>query len=444
MATETSASQDGLAYEDSGLDIVPIWTREPSTTAIKKLCRQLLWLPSHAPCSITFYAEGAFNKLYLVQTDEANQSWMMRVSLPVCPFYKTQSEVVTMKWVRKHTDIPIPHILSWEENNDNEIGFEWIVMQKMPGVTAYSRWRRLTMAQKVALTERIAELQSQLFRQKAPGDCLRGIGTLHRVRGPSKLEPGQMVTSHFFIGDHIKYDVPRGPFRSSHDWLKSYLDIISRDGEKTRDAAMDEDEKEDADAMLAVARRLLSLLPKIFPSIQNPAERTALYHHDLGLANILIDEEGKLTAIIDWECVSAMPMWMTTRVPKFLRGKMREEEPKRDTYADETPPASPKSSSKGEIAEPDPDDLDNEGKDSLYWIHLMEYDQTQLQKVYHDKMRSLLPAWDFQVEESKLQCHFYDAMVRCSTGFHLKAILQWMDKIEAGEQADLDVMLVVP
>lgn len=440
MATEVLASQDGLVYDESGIDVVPIWTREPSITAVEKTCRELLSLPSHAPCSITFHAEGAFNKLFLIQPSEVNKSWLMRVSLPVCPHHKTKSEVATIEWVRKHTDIPVPTILGFDESNDNEIGFEWIMMERMPGVTAYSQWRWLPMTQKVALTERIAELQAQLFRQNPPDDCFRGIGTLDRVGQQSSFEPAEMITSHFFMGDHIKYDVPRGPFRSTHDWLKTYLEIISRDCEKTRDTAVDEDDKEDADAMLAVTRRLLGLLPKIFPSIQNPAERTALYHHDLGLANILIDEEGKLTAIIDWECVSTMPIWMTTRVPKFLRGKTREEDPKRDTYADETPPASPMSSLKEEIAA---DGLDNEGKDSLYWMHLMEYDQTQLRKVYHDKMMSLLPDWDLKIVDSKLQCGFYDAVVRCSTGFHLKGILQWTDKIEAGEQADLDVMLRV-
>lgn len=439
MASEKLPNQYGLAYNESGLDIIPIWTREPSITAIENVCRLRLQIESNESLSVSFHAEGAFNKLYLVKAPSQDRSWLMRVSLPVCPHHKTRSEVATMKWIHKNTDIPVPQVFDFDDSNANDIGFEWILMELMPGVTAYSRWRWLPMAQKVALTERIAECQAQLFRRKFPDACFRGIGSLHPVVGRSQSppEPGQMVASEFFMGNRIKYDVPRGPFRSSHDWLKSCLEIISRDCEKISATTDDEDEKEEADTMLEVARRLLGLLPRIFPSIQNPAERTALYHHDLGLSNILIDQQGNLTAIIDWECVSTIPLWMTTRVPKFLWGPTREEEPKRDTYSNEPPLEIHTSEGK---APPDPDELDNEGKNQLYWIHLMEYDQTQLRKIYHDKMRSLWPDWDLEIAESKLKFEFYDAVTIFPIGFYLTAITKWVDKLEAGELAELNIV----
>lgn len=435
MADDTRPSQDGLAYDESGLDIVPLWTREPSMNAIENVCRLRLQIDSKEPCSVSFHAEGAFNKLYLVKAGH-DRSWLMRVSLPVCPHHKTRSEVATIKWLRENTDIPVPQVFDFDDSNANEIGFEWILMGVMPGVSAWSRWRWLPMAQKVLLTQRIAEYQAQLFRHKFTAACFRRIGTLHPVMSEeSTPEPGQMVTSEFFMGNRIKYDVPRGPFRSSHDWLKSYLEIISRDCEKISATTEDDDEKEEADAMLRVARRLLGLLPRIFPSIQNPAERTALYHDDLGLSNVLIDEQGSLTAIVDWECVSAVPLWMTTRVPKFLWGPTREEEPKRDTYSNETPIERQTLEPKGS----DPDELDNEGKNELYWIHLMEYDQTQLRKIYHDRMRSLWPDWDLEIAESKLKFEFYDAVTIFPSGFYLRRITEWVDKLEAGEVVELDI-----
>lgn len=436
MANETLPSQDGLAYDESGLDIVPLWTREPSLPAIENVCRLRLQIDSNESLNVSFHAEGAFNKLYLVKGSD-DRSWLMRVSLPVCPHHKTRSEVATMKWVRENTDIPVPKVFDFDDSNANDIGFEWILMELMPGVTAYSRWRWLPMAQKVALTERIAECQAQLFRHRFPDACFRGIGNLHPVVGDqSTPEPGQMVTSELFMGNRIKYDVPRGPFRSSHDWLKSYLEIISRDCENISASTKDEDEKEEADDISGVARRLLGLLPKIFPSIQDPAERTVIFHHDMDLANILIDDQANLTAILDWECVSALPVWRSTRVPKFLWGRTREEEPVRESYADETPPASP-TSSKGKIA--DDDELDNEGKDSLYWMHLMDYDQTQLRKVYHDKMRSLWPDWELEIAESKLKFEFLDAVTMLPIGLFLGRIAKWLDKLEAGELAELNI-----
>jgi Ser/Thr protein kinase RdoA (MazF antagonist) len=167
----------------------------------------------------------------------------------------------------------------------------------------------------------------------------------------------------FFMGNHINYDgVHRGPFRSSHDWLKSYLDIAMREFEDVATNGEDEDEIEEAEEALEVAKRLITLLPKIFSPIMEPSERTALMHDDLGLQNILLDEQGNISAVLDWECVSAMPLWAVIQVPKFLRNRDREDEPKRESYPDEPPP--PKGGS--DNGQRDPDDLDNEGKNGLY------------------------------------------------------------------------------
>lgn len=194
------------------------------------------------------------------------------------------------------------------------------------------------MAQKVFFTQRAAEFQVQLFRHGFPGASFRGIGTLHSVDEKTAPVPAKMVSHMFFMGDYIKYDVPRGPFRSSHDWLRSYLEFTIQEYKVILANTEDEDDKEEAEDVLQVADRLLALLPRIFPSIQEPPERTVLWHDDLGLHNILIDELGNITAVIDWECVSPLPLWRAIRMPKFLWGRDRDEEPKRKVYPAETSP----------------------------------------------------------------------------------------------------------
>lgn len=426
-------NQDGLSW-DYGLDIVPVWTREPSTTAIEAVCRRRLKVEPSDTCTISFHAEGAFNKLYLVETG-GEQRLLMRVSLPVCPRHKTRGEATTLGWLRERTTIPVPRILDFDDGNDNEIGFEWMLMEVLPGSSAYSRWRRLSMAQKVFLTQRVAEFQVQLLRHgSCPGLAFRGVGTLESKDGSSVPMPGQLVSDIFFTGDHIQYDMPRGPFRSSHDWLLSHLKIASLEFEADlAHPEIDEDDKKDSEEMIVLVKRLMALLPKIFPSIQEPCERTALWHHDLGLNNILVDHQGQNPALVDWEGVSAVPLWMAAQVPRFLRDQDREEEPKRDMYADDDEEVT--------AGDPDPNDLDNEGKDSLYWIHLMEYETTQLRKIYHDKMRSLWPEWDLHVTDGKLKRDFYKALMSCFHGWFTDGVLKWVDKIEAGEYVGLETFL---
>lgn len=429
-------SQEGLKWDKSGLDLVPLWTRQPSTQAIETVCRQCLHIGNNANCSVSFHAEGAFNKLYLVKTDE--QSLIIRITLPVHPRYKTRGEVTTLRWLAENTNIPVPKVVAFDDDRENAIGFEWILMELMPGVSAWKQWRSLTMAQKVFLTQRVAEFQGQLFRHNFPCASFRGIGTLGCSTESTKPEPGQLVSNMFFMGDHVNYGgIHRGPFRSSHDWLKSYLDIAMREFEDVVANGEDEDEVEEAEDALEVANRLTTLLPKIFSPIEAPSERTALMHHDLGLQNILLDEQGNISAVLDWECVSAMPLWAVTQVPKFLRNRDREDEPKRESYPDVAPLPEGGLGS----GQHDPDDLDNEGKDELYWIHLMEYETTQLRKIYHDKMKSFWPDWDLCGEESRLKLDFYDAVARCANGVFLKRVRMWVDKIEAGNFVSLQTVL---
>lgn len=417
-----STYQDGLVWEENGFDITPVWTKEPSLEAITKVCREKLKIEDWEICDVSFHAAGGFNKLYLTRT--SHRKLLMRVSLPVYPRRKTRGEVTTLRFLRRETEVPVPEVIAFDDSCNNEIGFEWILMELMPGVSAYKKWRTLTTFQKVALVQGIAELQAQIFNH-----TFSGIGTLtvDERQNHNKEEPGELVSMFYFWGKHFDYEVARGPFYSTHDWLASYLEIIIKDQTTAKEEAEDDEDEEDAVFALALARRLADLLPKIFPSLQNPPERSVIMHDDLSLSNILINEQGEITALLDWECVSAMPLWMATAVPQFLQGSVREEEPKREVYADESENES------GTPRDGEDDELDNEGKNELYWIHLMEYEQSQLRRLYHAHMCKLRPGWGAEIEQNALKEDFVGAVFRCGQGFYLKRIAQWLDALDKGQ-----------
>lgn len=424
----TSISRNGLAWDESGFDITPVWTKQPSLEAIANVSREKLQIADSEACRVSFYAAGSFNKLFLVQTSQ--RQLLMRVSLPVHPRSKTRGEVITLRFLRRETDTPIPEVIAFDDSCNNDIGFEWILMELMPGVSAYKKWRTLTTFQKVAIVQRIAELQAQIFNHAFSGIGTLTVGDEQQNR---QEQPGEMVSRFYFWGNHFDYDVACGPFRSTHDWLASYLEIIIKDQIKAIDEAEDEEGEEDAAFALALAHRLLHLLPKTFPPLESHPEQSVILHEDLSLSNILINEQGEITALLDWECVSAMPLWMTTTVPKFLRGSDREEEPKRQDYADVNDNESAEDTEDG--------DLDNEGKNELYWIHLMEYEKTKLRRLYHAHMRKLRPGWDTEIERNAIMADFVGAVFRCGQGFYLRRIAQWVDVIEKGNLSRLQDVL---
>jgi hypothetical protein len=140
----------------------------------------------------------------------------------------------------------------------------------------------------------------------------------------------QLVSMAFFWGNHITHDVPRGPFTESANRIRAHHTLVLTDQEKSIKSSDDKAEIEDAQHAKDMAERLLKLLPSIFPSNTNTPELSTLFHGDLSMRNIHIDDDGKITGIIDWECVSALPLWRACKPPGFLQGKERNEDPKRD------------------------------------------------------------------------------------------------------------------
>lgn len=295
-------SQHGRDWNDSGLHLVPRWTREPPLEAIESVYRRQLGIRPEYTCTVSSYAVGTFNKLYLVSTDNP---LLIRVLLPVHPRLKTCGEVATLQWVHDNTNIPVLKVVAFQDSNENEIGFEWILMELMPSTSAYRRWHTLSMKQKTAFSEHLAEFQAQLSRYSNLDGAFRNIGTLHldsetEILGlPKTFVPSQLISHEFFMGDHLRYSIPRGPFHSSHDWLNSELNIIILEQTAAIEKAEDEDDREDAKEHLRSAQKLLSLLPKVFPENQDSPEFTSIFYDELNLKNILVDDEGTVTAIVD-------------------------------------------------------------------------------------------------------------------------------------------------
>lgn len=80
-------------------------------TAIEKVVRREFSLPYEEPCEVEFLVEGAFNKVYLARCALAKE-YIVRVTSPVQPRFKTMSEDATIKYIRYHTNIPAPTVLN--------------------------------------------------------------------------------------------------------------------------------------------------------------------------------------------------------------------------------------------------------------------------------------------------------------------------------------------
>lgn len=146
----------GLCWKSSFLGHHSDWSVELDEAKIGILAQRVLF-PNDAngTCEINFFAKGTFNKLYKVEI--VGYTYLLRIPLPVEPRAKTASEVATIKEVRALSNVPVPNIRAFSDSNDNEIGFEWILMDLIPGSPLDVCWRKLDMNRKESLTRNVAQ-----------------------------------------------------------------------------------------------------------------------------------------------------------------------------------------------------------------------------------------------------------------------------------------------
>ena len=118
----------------------PRWPHEPNTAAIIVLSRQHLCIVRTADINVKLFAQGAFNKLYTISSPVLSKDYLFRVTLPVEPSIKTASEVATLLYLHRHTNIPVPQVVAHAITSDNELGYEWMIMERLPSVCLRDIW----------------------------------------------------------------------------------------------------------------------------------------------------------------------------------------------------------------------------------------------------------------------------------------------------------------
>jgi len=124
------------------------------------------------------------------------------------PFYKTASEVATLAYVREHISVPVPRVIASSSTAENELGCEWILMEKVPGVALAGVWRDADLKTKSRVTEAIAGFVRQLQDTHPPVPVVGNlyfredlVGTRNMALGRGgKYDLGPIVAPYMFAG----------------------------------------------------------------------------------------------------------------------------------------------------------------------------------------------------------------------------------------------------
>ncbi|KAK4139424.1 kinase-like domain-containing protein [Dichotomopilus funicola] len=296
--------------------------------------------PEFADAEIEYFAKGTFNRLYSLSHPKWEKRYIFRVSIPVEPFYKTESEIATMEYIRCHTTMPVPQVIAFSSSDDNELGYEWILMERMPGEPLRTLWSSMPDEARVKVFAELAAHVKQLvsLRFSKFGNLYFSDVAKHVLPSdtsiPSKLPIddkavdkdighdgrfvlGRLVSQEFFFDKRVYYPGSRGPFETTREWVDMRVALLEKRLQELSpiegQAWYCENDREldrNKDRVYKLFDEFKALIPHLVPHDNGPEDIGILFHDDLSEHNLLLDPVTfKLTAVVDWESVSILPAY---------------------------------------------------------------------------------------------------------------------------------------
>jgi len=306
-------------------------------------------------CSVNARNDGGFNHIvYMtVRHDNAVQRFIVRVPAIGTlarwqdgDAHNMRCEMALLAHLRNTTSIPVPEVLAFSDKLDTPIGAPFCIMKQLPGKPAHHVWfpdpanrnhvtaNAVTAANETkrcnilrSLAHFMAELATLTFDKIGTPDLANPScdGEPHNVTHSYRWKNAyQMTANDLENEDQVEQ---YGPFKNSEEYMISTLE---ESWPLIPEVDFDPDDKEELDIWNGCIgiRRILDLIyvqPAIaisspFPDDIFEPESFVLQHPDLDFQNILVDDDGYVTGIIDWEGCMAVPRCVGyASVPDFLR-----------------------------------------------------------------------------------------------------------------------------
>ncbi|PWY82151.1 hypothetical protein BO70DRAFT_291572 [Aspergillus heteromorphus CBS 117.55] len=274
-------------------------------------------------------AEGGFNKVFLLRAKNGREV-IARIPTPIAgpPRYTTASEVATMDFLRLILQVPVPKVLAYSACSNNPVGAEYIIMERVKGVSLASRWSSLTSDEVKNVMKQIAQMEEKVFTYSFPG-----YGSLYRtgdIEGekqiPLAVEDfciGPIAARQFWHGDRSNTRIDRGPWDSPEDCLMSAArreiacTLHHAKPQPRRTFLLPTTHDIDPSEHTSLLSKFIEIAPLLVPSSSHLAS-PILRHPDLSLSNILLEpDSSQILGIIDWQDTIVFPLFMQAGYPAF-------------------------------------------------------------------------------------------------------------------------------
>ena len=108
-------------------------------------------------------AEGGFNRVLLLTMEDGLEVIVkIPFSISVPRRLATESEVATLDFLRSK-GIAVPQVYAWSSHAENDVGCEYIVMEKAAGKPLKENWFDLTYKEQIRLATSYVDIERKLF-----------------------------------------------------------------------------------------------------------------------------------------------------------------------------------------------------------------------------------------------------------------------------------------
>ncbi|KAJ6591166.1 kinase-like domain-containing protein [Mycena vulgaris] len=294
--------------------------------------------------SFEFLADGTSNRLFDIRLDNGVELVAKLPFVIAGPVHLvTASEVATMIFAREVLDLPVPRVYTWcSRAEKSTVGWEYIIMEKIPGVQLIDRWMEIQVPASKGIIEDVMEAEMKMTDTEfamlgslyLAEDLPEGVGSPALCFStPDKTMPrqykiGPSVDRRFWRGARSQMKLDRGPWtnwgayaRAVADCEIAWLQAHARPHAPTSPLYRSPTEN-DPQTHIELLQAYLSVIDYLLPPRHMHA--FTLWHPDLHASNIIVTPSPteipqiRVESIIDWQTARIEPLLHAGTIPNFL------------------------------------------------------------------------------------------------------------------------------
>ncbi|CAF3290859.1 unnamed protein product [Rotaria sp. Silwood2] len=157
--------------------------------------------------SFEYIDTGYNNLIFFIDTAESTERYALKIGGRYWNKIKTEAEVKALELLTKYTTIPVPKVLAYSSDRNNEYGVEWILMTRLPGknMGTICETQQLSINAKKSIIRDLADYVEQMHFRIPRFDKI-GAFKMNGEIGTDLNQLGPWPSYEQFIRDRVHAD----------------------------------------------------------------------------------------------------------------------------------------------------------------------------------------------------------------------------------------------